>query len=91
VQRLRKARGFSQRDLARLAGVPSRTLARLERGGHVTRVPLAVLARLALALAVGLEVLCGYEATPETGTHHHWPLEWQPVVSALPLKAEGEG
>jgi DNA-binding XRE family transcriptional regulator len=64
VRRLRTARHLRQADLACLAGVPTRTIRRLERSRVVARIPLEVVVRLALTLEVGLETLCGHDATP---------------------------
>jgi transcriptional regulator with XRE-family HTH domain len=57
VRRLREARGASQQQLARLAGLPRPTWASLEAGG--ANPTLAVLLRAAAALQVSIEELIG--------------------------------
>ena len=57
VRRLRAARGLSQQQMARLAGLPRPTWASLEVGG--ANPTLAVLARAAAALQVSIEELIG--------------------------------
>jgi transcriptional regulator with XRE-family HTH domain len=57
VRRLREARGLSQQQMARLAGIPRPTWASLEAGG--ANPTLAVLTRAAAALQVSLEELLG--------------------------------
>ncbi len=57
VRRLREARGLSQQQMARLAGIPRPTWASLESGG--ANPTLAVLGRAAGALAVSIEELIG--------------------------------
>ncbi len=47
---LRTDQGLSQRQLAKLAGVNRETIGRLERGADPSRLPLAVVGRLAAAL-----------------------------------------
>lgn len=57
LRTLREARGLSQEQIARLAGIPRATWSHLESGaGNPT---LAVLTRAAAALHVGLEELVG--------------------------------
>ncbi len=55
LRHLRQARGLTQARLAERSGVPRSTLANLEAGGG--NPTLAVLARLAAALQVGIEEL----------------------------------
>jgi transcriptional regulator with XRE-family HTH domain len=57
VRRLREERGFSQHQMARLAGVPRPTWASLESGA--ANPTLAVLTRAAAALQVSIEELIG--------------------------------
>ena len=57
VRRLREARGLSQAQMARLAGIPRPTWASLEAGG--ANPTLGVLARAAAALSVSIEELIG--------------------------------
>ncbi len=57
VRRLREARGLSQQQMARLAGIPRPTWASLESGA--ANPTLAVLARAAGALRVSIEELIG--------------------------------
>jgi XRE family transcriptional regulator, regulator of sulfur utilization len=57
VRRLRAARGLSQQQMARLAGLPRPTWASLEAGS--ANPTLAVLARTAAALQVSIEELIG--------------------------------
>ena len=57
VRRLREARGLSQQQMARLAGIPRPTWASLEAGG--ANPTLGVLARAASALSVSIEELIG--------------------------------
>jgi transcriptional regulator with XRE-family HTH domain len=57
VRRLREARGLSQQQMARLAGIPRPTWASLESGR--SNPTLAVLARTASALSVSIEELIG--------------------------------
>jgi transcriptional regulator with XRE-family HTH domain len=57
VKRLREARGLSQQQMARLAGIPRPTWASLEAGG--ANPTLAVLKRSAAALQVSIEELIG--------------------------------
>ena len=57
VRRLREARGLSQAQMARLAGLPRPTWASLEAGG--ANPTLGVLARTAAALSVSIEELIG--------------------------------
>lgn len=57
VRRLREARGLSQQQMARLAGIPRPTWASLEAGG--ANPTLHVLGRAASALAVSIEELIG--------------------------------
>jgi len=57
ARRLREARGFSQQQIAQLAGIPRPTWASLESGA--ANPTLAVLARAAAALQVSIEELIG--------------------------------
>jgi transcriptional regulator with XRE-family HTH domain len=57
LRRLREARGLSQQQLARLAGLPRPTWGNLESGG--ANPTLAVLKRAAAALQVSVEELIG--------------------------------
>ena len=57
VRRLREARGLSQQQLSRLAGIPRPTWASLESGA--ANPTLAVLTRAAAALQVSIEELIG--------------------------------
>jgi transcriptional regulator with XRE-family HTH domain len=57
VRRLREARGLSQQQIAKAAGMPRPTWASLESGG--ANPTLAVLSRVATALAVSIEELIG--------------------------------
>jgi transcriptional regulator with XRE-family HTH domain len=57
VRRLRGARGLSQQQMARLAGLPRPTWASLEAGA--ANPTLAVLSRAAAALQVSIEELIG--------------------------------
>ena len=57
VRRLRDARGLSQQQMARLAGLPRPTWASLESGS--ANPTLGVLARAAVALSVSIEELIG--------------------------------
>jgi transcriptional regulator with XRE-family HTH domain len=67
VRALRESRGLSQKDMARLAGVPRATWAHLESGG--ANPTLAVLRRAAQALSVPFEELLG-EPAPSA---RHYP------------------
>lgn len=53
----RTEQGFSQRQLAKLTGVNRETIRRLEHGADPSRLPLAVVNRLAAALDTPLPVL----------------------------------
>ncbi|MCA9621066.1 MAG: helix-turn-helix transcriptional regulator [Myxococcales bacterium] len=57
MRQLREARGLTQQQVARRAGVPRPTWANLESGG--ANPTLAVLVRVATALSVSLEELIG--------------------------------
>lgn len=57
ARRLREARGLSQQQIAKLAGIPRPTWASLESGA--ANPTLAVLARAAAALQVSIEELIG--------------------------------
>lgn len=91
VRALREARGLSQKDIARIAGVPRATWAHLESGG--ANPTLAVLRRAAGALAVPFEELLG-EPAPAA---RHYPRASLPerrrgaiaVRSLLPHRVPG--
>ena len=55
--RLRQAREYSQRELARRAGVDHNTVAKIESGERGKRPSAEVLAKLAAALGVPLQEL----------------------------------
>lgn len=57
VRRLRLEWGWTQANLASRAGMTANTLARVERRVCSTSLPTAI--RLATALHVGLDALCG--------------------------------
>jgi transcriptional regulator with XRE-family HTH domain len=76
---LREARGLTQEQIARLAGVPRATWANLESG--VANPTLAVLYRVAQALQVPLEELI---ATPRASCQHF-------PAGSLPEKERGQG
>jgi transcriptional regulator with XRE-family HTH domain len=79
MKALREARGATQAQLAKLAGIPRGTWAHLETGeGNPT---LAVLHRVALALQVSLEELV---ARPRASARHY-PRE------SLPVRQRGAG
>lgn len=63
IQRLRKARGMSQDDLARAAGASRNIIGRYERGESQPSAELA--ARLAAALDVTVGELLGLEVPTE--------------------------
>ena len=74
LARLREQKGWSQQDLAKHAGVPYMTVWRAEaRTHHYPRVE--VVKRLALALGVSLDVLCGLYEDDDS--------EHMPTVEAL--------
>lgn len=56
LAKVRKARGWSQQDLADRAGVPYTTIYKCERGTH-QEPRVSVAAQLARALGVSLDVL----------------------------------
>src|SRR5438045_516648 len=78
VQALREARGQTQQQIARLAGVPRATWANLESGA--ANPTLAVLVRVAQALQVRLEELI--EPPRRVGRLYK--------ASALPSRRRGE-
>lgn len=55
IRRLRESRGWLQRDLAQAAGLPVRTIGRIERGDVDVR--LSTLAKIAKALRVSAKEL----------------------------------
>ena len=73
IQAMREARGATQAQLAKLAGVPRATWANLESG--TSNPTLAVLHRVAAALQVSLEELV---ARPRASARHY-PKESLPV------------
>jgi XRE family transcriptional regulator, regulator of sulfur utilization len=78
IQQLRQARGLSQQQIARLAGIPRATWANLESGS--ANPTLAVLVAVAQAMQVRLEELI----EPPRRTGRHYP------VSALSVRRKGE-
>ncbi len=78
VKALREARNLSQKEIAKIAGVPRATWANLESGG--ANPTLAVLRRVAQALAVPFEELLG-EPAPAA---RHYPK------GSLPEKRRGD-
>ena len=78
VRRLREARGLSQHQMARLAGIPRPTWASLESGG--ANPTLGVLSRAAAALQVSIEELIG---PPRASARHY-------TAATLPLRRRGE-
>jgi transcriptional regulator with XRE-family HTH domain len=78
VTQLREARGFSQQQMAKLAGLPRATWAHLE-SGHANPT-LAVLNRAAAALQITLEELI--RAPPRAGKHF--------PAGSLPERTRGE-
>ncbi len=62
LEELRRARGLSQAELARVSGVPQSTISRIE-AGKTNSIELGNLERLANALGVNAAVLI--EHTPE--------------------------
>jgi transcriptional regulator with XRE-family HTH domain len=71
VRRLREARGLSQQQMARLAGMPRPTWASLEAGS--ANPTLQVLGRAASALSVSIEELIG---PPRTAARRFAAGEW---------------
>jgi transcriptional regulator with XRE-family HTH domain len=65
IQQLRLEKGLSQSGLARLAGVPFRSLQNYEQGHRAT--PLEAAAKLAKALGVSLDVLAGLKPRGKKG------------------------
>ena len=58
LKQLRERRGWSQQELAEHAGIPYMTVWRIEAGKHqYPRMDIAK--KLALALRVSLDLLCG--------------------------------
>ena len=77
IAQLRQARGLSQQQIARLAGIPRATWANLESGE--ANPTLAVLVAVAKALQVRLEELI----EPPRRTGRHYP------AAALPVRRRG--
>ncbi|MBL4688963.1 MAG: helix-turn-helix transcriptional regulator [Nannocystaceae bacterium] len=77
VRSLREARGLTQQQIAKLAGVPRPTWANLESGA--ANPTLAVLVRVAAALQVSLEELVG---APRAAVKHY-------RADQLPLRKRG--
>ena len=78
VKALREARGLTQQQIAKAAGVPRPTWANLESGA--ANPTLAVLVRVAAALQVSLEELVG---PPRAAVKHYRAAE-------LPLRKRGK-
>lgn len=78
VKQLRLSRGFTQQQMARLAGVPRATWTNLESG--TANPTLAVLHRVAGALQVSLEELL---AAPRTASRFH-------PRGSLPVRTRGQ-
>ncbi len=78
VRQLREARGLTQQEIARIAGVPRPTWANLESGA--ANPTLAVLVRAADALQVSLEELI---APPRTSSRFF-------PAASLPVRARGK-
>lgn len=77
LRQLREARGVSQQQIARVAGIPRPTWAHLETGaGNPT---LGVLVKVASALSVSVEELI---APPRAGAKHY-------PSSSLPVRRRG--
>jgi transcriptional regulator with XRE-family HTH domain len=66
LQRLRKAAGMSQTDLAKAAGVPLMSLRNWEQDRRVPRLDTA--AQLAIAMGISLDALAGINPPP-SATH----------------------
>ncbi|MBR9892584.1 helix-turn-helix transcriptional regulator [bacterium] len=64
VRRLRKERGWSQADLARLAGTDARQVSRIETAAHEPK--LSLLLAVIAALELDLALLPRQGASPET-------------------------
>lgn len=73
LRQLRRARGKTQQQMAKLAGVPRATWANLESGG--ANPTLSVLHAAATALQVSLEELLA----PPRATGRHYPRDTLPV------------
>jgi transcriptional regulator with XRE-family HTH domain len=67
VAAARRLRGIRQYALAEQTGVHPVTLSRLEHG-HLPGVTLAVIARIAMALDLSLDVLLGWQPTASSTT-----------------------
>ncbi len=78
IRSLREARGFTQQQMAKLAGVPRPTWANLESGA--ANPTLAVLIKVAAALQIRLEELIG---PPKTSARLYQPEE-------LPVRRRGQ-
>lgn len=80
LRSLRRQRDLSQRELARRAGVPASTLARLE-SGQTTDPRLRTLERLARAAGGSVQIVA--HGTAADGTAAHGPRAQQPPPPAL--------
>jgi transcriptional regulator with XRE-family HTH domain len=78
IRQLREARGVTQQQMSKLAGLPRATWANLESG--VANPTLAVLNRVAAAFQVSLEELI---AVPRAACEHY-------PAASLPLQRRGE-
>jgi transcriptional regulator with XRE-family HTH domain len=87
ARRLREARGLSQAQMARMAGIPRPTWASLESGS--ANPTLGVLARTAAALSVSIEELIG---PPRTAARlfrvGEWPERKRQGATIRPLIPE---
>lgn len=87
VRQLREARGRTQQQMARLAGVPRPTWATLETGS--ANPTLGVLVKVAAALQVSIEELIG---PPRTAARHFpagaWPESKRQGARIRPLVPE---
>jgi transcriptional regulator with XRE-family HTH domain len=78
VAQLREARGLTQSQIAKIAGVPRATWAHLESG--TANPTLSVLHRAAMALQVSLEELI---SSPRSGVKHY-------AADTRPVKVRGD-
>jgi XRE family transcriptional regulator, regulator of sulfur utilization len=72
IKQLREARGLTQTQLAKVAGIPRPTWANLETG--VSNPTLAVLSKVAAALQVSIEELI----SPPRAVYRHYPADQIP-------------